>query len=292
MVLAELERHTGRRVADLFDLIAGTSTGGLLALALSKPGEDGLPEWTAERLIDLYEKEGPEIFSRSVFHRIRTVEGLADEKYPSEPIDEVLGRYLGDACLSHALTRLLITAYEVERRMPFFFKSWRAHEDPGYDFRMSHVARATSAAPTYFEVARVPPDWSLIDGGVFATNPAMCAFAEAKRLDPAADVVVISLGTGELTRRLPYEDVKDWGLVEWVRPLIDVIFDGVSDTVDYQLTQVLGKERYERVQTRLTEASDDLDDATEENLRLLRLQGERLVAETDFDRLAALLGQG
>jgi predicted acylesterase/phospholipase RssA len=290
MVLAELERLTGRRTAGLFDLIAGTSTGGILACALTKPGEDGAPQWRAADLVGLYEKEGPRIFSRSVFHRIRSVEGLADEKYPSGPIDEVMREYLGDACLKDALTRVLITSYEVERRMPFFFKSWRAQQDSYYDFSMCHVARATSAAPTYFEVERVPPDWSLIDGGVFANNPAMCAYAEAVRLGLGPDIRVVSLGTGELTRRLPYDDVKDWGVVEWVRPLIDVIFDGVSDTVDYQLRHLLDKDRYMRVQTMLTEASDDLDDATEENLRLLRLQAERLVQETDFDDLLALLG--
>ena len=86
-----------------------------------------------------------------------------------------------------------------------------------------------------------------------------------------------------MTRAFPYEDVKDWGLIEWARPLIDVVFDGASDVVDYQLTQLLGEQRFFRFQTELTNASDDLDDASEANLRALRLTGERLISERERD---------
>lgn len=283
LVLAELEDCTGRPVADLFSLIAGTSTGGLLTLALARPGDDGGPAFAARELVDLYLEEGPRIFSRSVFRRIRSADSLLDEKYSAEELERVLGTYLGDVPLSAARTDVLVTAYEIERRFPFFFKSARARVDPDYDYPMSAAARATSAAPTYFEPLKLVTEdddyYALIDGGVFANNPAMCAFAEVRRTDPGADCLLVSLGTGELTRRLPYEEVKDWGRLEWVRPLIDVMFDGVSDTVDYQLRQLLPPERYFRFQTRLDQANDDLDDAGEENLRLLRLEAERLISE-------------
>src|SRR5204863_755766 len=126
-----------------------------------------------------------------------------------------------------------------ERRYPFFFKSWRAQEDATLDFPMRLAARATSAAPTYFEALRLETAtsaeyYSLIDGGMFANNPAMCAYAEVRRLWPEADVALVSLGTGQLTRPLPWSDIKNWGLVEWARPALDVVFDGVSDATDYQ----------------------------------------------------------
>ena len=124
---------------------------------------------------------------------------------------------------------------------------------------------------------------------MFATNPAMCAFAEVRRHRPDAEVVLLSLGTGQLTRPLPYDDVKDWGLVEWARPILDVVFDGVSDTVDYQLDQLLGDGRYWRLQVALDGgASDDLDDASAENLRRLKLKGEELVADSRRELDAAL----
>jgi hypothetical protein len=100
--------------------------------------------------------------------------------------------------------------------------------------------------------------------------------------------VLLSLGTGQRTRRRTYADIKDWGLVEWARPILDVVFDGASDAVDYQLLHVLGEERYWRLQVELTQANDDMDDASEENLRLLRRQAEELIAASS-DRLDALI---
>jgi patatin-like phospholipase/acyl hydrolase len=298
LVLAELEQRSGRRIADLFDLIAGTSTGGILACALAAPGEGDTPAWRAEELVGLYESEGHNIFSRSVFQRLRSVEGLRDEKYPADGVEAALARYLGDARLRDAVPDVLITAYDTERRLPFFFKSRRAKESAEYDFPLRLVARATSAAPTYFEAFKLEaPDsddyYSLIDGGVFANNPAMCAYAEVLRDHPGAEVAVLSLGTGQLTRRHLYDDVKDWGLLQWGRPILDVVFDGVSDTVSYQLEQALGPERYWRLQVPLNAANDDMDDAREENLRALRLHAEELIAERSADidaAVAALAG--
>jgi patatin-like phospholipase/acyl hydrolase len=283
VALADLEERAGRPVSELFDLIAGTSTGGILALALTRPGPDGRPAWSAAKLVELYEQEGPHIFSRPLGQTIRSVGGLIDEKYPSGGLEAALERYLGQTRLSEALADVLVTAYDTERRRPFFFKSAAARTEPGRDFPMAGAARSTAAAPTYFEPYRLeaqPPAeyFSLVDGGVFATNPAMCAFAEVARHHPGAEVVLLSLGTGQLTRSLPYDEVKDWGLVEWARPILDVVFDGVSDTVDYQLDQLLGDGRYWRLQVALDGgASDDLDNAGADNLRLLKLKGEEMV---------------
>jgi len=286
LVLAEVERRTGRPAARLFDLIAGTSAGGILACALAKPGA-----LSAERLVDLFEKEGARIFSRSIWQRIRSGQGLVDEKYDAAALEEVLGRYLGDARLRDTVTDILVPTYDTERRRPEFFKSARAREDPKLDFPLREVARATASAPTYFEPLLLD-DRPLIDGGVFAVNPGMCALAEVLRHAPLEEVVLVSLGTGQLTRPYPWEEVKDWGLLEWARPLIDVVFDGSSDVVDYQLTQVLGEARFFRFQTELTSASDDLDDASERNLRALRLTGERLIAEGARELDAALAAIG
>lgn len=300
VILDRLEERVGRPVAECFDMIAGTSTGGILAVALSRPGEDGHPRWSAAELIELYETEGPRIFDRSVFKALESAFGIEDEKYPRENLERALDRYLGDAMLSDAICDLLIAAYETEQRFPFFFKRRRAREDPRYDFRIRDVAYATSAAPTYFEPLRLETEdavdyFSLIDGGVFASNPAMCAYAEARRYHPDREVMLVSLGTGELTRSLPFDKVKGWGLREWIwphTPILSVMFDGMSDTVDYQLNQVIG-DRYFRFQPKLDLANDDMDDASPENLRALKLQATTLLADREeaasFDRMCDLL---
>ena len=285
LVLEELERRAERRVFELFDLIAGTSTGAILACALCAP--DPLP---AARVAALYEEEGPEIFSRSIFQRIRSADGLLDERYDSATLDGALARFLSDKPLSRTRPDLVVPAYDTAGPGPFFFKSTDARESPEDDFPLSVVARASSAAPTYFEPSAVDGR-ALVDGGVFAANPAMSAFAEVLRFQPGAEVVLLSLGTGERTRRRTFDEIEDWGLLEWARPLLDVVFDGISDAVDYQLRHALGEGRYWRFQVELTLANDALDDATDENLRALRAQAEELIAarSADLDAVIALL---
>jgi uncharacterized protein len=285
LVLAEVEARTGRRIAELFDLVAGTSTGGILACALTVPGAR-----PARELVELYRTEGPRIFHRSLVRRVESADGLLDERYDDAALRSALAGYLGTARLSDATTRVLATAYDLEGREPYFFKSWRADRDAP----MVEVARATAAAPTYFEPIGVD-GLALVDGGVFATNPAMCAYAEAARLAQEAgariDVRLLSLGTGRLTRPIHLADARGWGLLEWVRPLIDVVFDGVADTVDYQLQHILGEGAYTRLQTDLDQASDALDDASPANLARLEGEAAGLIAarSSELDAVCAEL---
>lgn len=301
MVLAEIERRTEKRIAEMFDLVAGTSTGGILALGLTKPGQDGKPEFSAKKLIELYETEGGRIFSIPVWHRIKSAGGVLEEKYPSEGIEEVAKEYFGDVRLAQAHKEVLVTAYEIEKRSPWFFK--RRHAlDPnkkGYNPFMREVARATSAAPTYFEPLQLTVgsegDLAFIDGGVHSNNPAMCAYVEAMKIHPEEkDFLVVSLGTGELTRNMPYEEVKGWGLALWAQPILNVVFDGVADTVDYQLRELLvseGDDRsYYRFQTQLDIGKDDMDDASRTNIAALKVKAREIIAEND-SALKALCAQ-
>ncbi len=301
MVLGEIEDRTEKPASELFDLIAGTSTGGILALGLAKPAVgSNKPQYKAEELAELYEKEGGRIFSRSVWHRTRALGSTLEEKYPSEGIEGVLDEYFGETRLQDALTSVLVTAYEIERRIPWFFRSEKAKGRIDYDFPMKQVARATSAAPTYFEPVKIGAEdssdyYALIDGGVFANNPALCAYVEARgylemegsSYPPDADLLLVSLGTGELTRTLPYEEAKEWGLVRWAQPILSVVFDGVSDTVDHQMSELLrrrkkdGTRRYWRFQRKLDEGNDDMDDAGRTNVRVLKLLAESIVREDD-----------
>ncbi|UCG44517.1 MAG: patatin-like phospholipase family protein [candidate division WOR-3 bacterium] len=302
VVLAEIEKRTGKPVSELFDLIAGTSTGGILALGLTKPGPDGRAEYPAERLIQLYKDKGPRIFSSSIWHKIRSAGGLADERYPAKGIEEVLEEYFGDARLKDSVTEVLVTGYEIERGSPWFFRRRSARTKPGYDFDMKQVARATSAAPTYFEPIRIEAEgraeyYAVVDGGVYANNPAMCAYVDALASFPeAGDFLVLSLGTGTRQSPILYHDAKDWGLAGWAKPILGVVFDGVSDTVEYQLGQLLpeknGVQRYYRFQTKVSKENSALDNADQDNLRALVLIAEQLVEEhtADIDRLCAQLG--
>lgn len=282
-VLAKIEELTGKPIAELFDVVTGTSTGGILALGLTCPGSDGKPQHPATDLVGLYVNKGADIFTQSW---IREREVLLQPKYLPRNLEQALADYLGDARLKDAVTRVTVTSYETERRQPFFFRSVRAAQDPDhYDFYMRDVARATSAAPTYFPPHRLastpsPDYFSLVDGGVFANNPGMCAYVDAlTEIGASPDVVMVSLGTGSLTRALQYETIKNWGELHWVQPIINVMMDGVSNATDYHLEQILGKANYYRLQTTLDMAMDEMDDASDENIRNLELQAEDLVVK-------------
>jgi uncharacterized protein len=282
MILAEIEQRTGRRIAELFDLIAGTSTGGILALGLTVPEhqDSTQPRYDASQMVSFYETDGKEIF-HSFWRDVVSLHGLIEERYPAAPIERVLQKYLGEETkLSEALTQIVITSYEIETCRPFLFtrRKARARRGGRFDPRMWEVARATTAAPTYFapfQIRRAKsshlPPLAFIDAGVFLNNPTLCAYAEAVGIhsQPAAalsethqgeskqserpvevqsagcadamdiDCLVLSLGTGELNTPIRYEDAKDWGTLRWARPFIDVAYDGASDTVDTQMRQLM-----------------------------------------------------
>jgi patatin-like phospholipase/acyl hydrolase len=311
-VLMEIEKQTGKRIAELFDLIAGTSTGGILAVGLAKPGaepgKDGRAQYTAADMRELYLREGAAIFPKPAFPQSLWSNATRPfaEKYASQGIESVLQKYFGDSRLKDSLCNLLVTSYEIQLRQPWFFRSDRARQDAEYDFLLWEVARATSAAPTYFAPARIPrggdpqlnsprsgadqpssprsgdpqPDsWMLIDGGVYANNPALCAYAGTRQIDPDTEVLLVSLGTGRHAQAIHYRP----GLLGWAKPILDVVFDGVSRTTEYQLEQLLlpvrGAKRYYRFQVNLTDAEDELDDADPSNLRRLTDHADGLIQE-------------
>ncbi len=304
-VLKEIELHMGRPISEMFDLIAGTSTGGILALGLTKPDQNGGPQFTAGDMCDLYLNEGTKIFPHSIFQEVRTLHGLADARYPAGPIEQILAQRFGDAMLSKALTEVVIPSYDLTAPGPYFFKrEYAANETEDWDVRMAFVARATSAAPTYFDPAVLPSadghgDHALVDGGTFANNPTLSGYVDALRLKKDLPrVVVVSVGTGLPPQTpgsgpIPIEpnDVGDFGLVKWARPILEVVLDGVPKAVEYQMSalQAAGSEAlgYYRLQSALPTASHALDDASPENCAKLVADAKTLIDQS-ADTLAQI----
>lgn len=277
------------RIADYFDLMAGTSTGGILTCAYLTPdketaGNDGRPKFDATQVVDLYLKNGGDIFSISLGHKLRTMGGVLDEKYPESGLEKALEKYFGDTRLSELLKPCLITSYDIKRRQGHFFTQHDAIKRKGWNYLVKDVARATSAAPTYFQCSDVKSvtdvSYPLIDGGVFVNNPALCAFAEVYNEYKTApnQMAILSLGTGYSRKEYDYDKAKDWGMVQWVKPLIDIMMAGVSDVVDYQLRQMFdavgAPNQYLRINTEMPiDVSPDMDDASLKNLQALKELG-------------------
>jgi uncharacterized protein len=282
------------RIADYFDMIAGTSTGGILTCAYLMPDKNNAtrPRYTAKEAVDFYLENGGAIFSTSTYQFFRSLGGITDERYSEKPIEAALQRYFGDTLLSELLKPCLVTAYDVYESKAHFFRKHLAEESEGRNYLVREAARATSAAPTYFEAAKITSTsqitYPLIDGGVFANNPTLCAYAEAHTLKTdgitehreAEDFFIFSLGTGSASKRkLEHRNVKDWGAIEWIKPLIDIMMSGVSQTVHYQLKQIYGAigkpQQYVRIEPDIYNASAEMDDASPKNLNALREAGMR-----------------
>ncbi|PQJ34998.1 patatin [Salinibacter sp. 10B] len=288
LVLQHIEIETGRPTAEHFDLIAGTSTGGILALGLTLPqnGTASDPRYSAEELAALYRDRGEDIFHQPRWRQVASVVNLFDEKYDHSGLEGVLDEYFGDQPVGDGLTDVMVSSYDIQAREPYFFMSWR---EPDQTVPMRRAARATSAAPTYFEPAKVAvgdQQRVLVDGGVFVNNPAVSAYAEAERRYPDEPIRLVSIGTGSATEPIGYDESQEWGKLGWAVETIDIVFDGVSDAADYQLRHVLG-DRFDRFQVPLESASDAMDDASIENLEALAQDAERMMA-TQADALEAL----
>lgn len=294
----KIKEKTGDKNASIgqyFDLIAGTSTGGILALLFLCPDSKGNYKYSAQEAVDIYLKKGHKIFDASFEKKIISLGGLLDEKYDATYFEKTLKEYFGDTELKALLKPSLITAYGMERRKTYFFTSLDA-KAATKNFYIKDVARATTSAPTYFEPIQIKSLYgakhTFIDGGVFANNPALCAYSEARTIrfsdvfndqkpnNPSAkDMLLISLGTGINETPYTYEDFKNANKTKWIKPLIDIMMNGNSETVDYQLKQMydtLDKKDaadYHRIQPTLFTADAAMDNAKPENLEALRQDG-------------------
>ncbi len=293
-----------------FDLIAGTSTGILIALGLTKPQRDSeanslsQPEYGIDDIIDTYRLHASEIFPRTTFRALRQVMQAFGEKYDSTHFERVIKRLYGRTAVRDALTNLILTSYDTEARKPFFFKRRPPHHRPAddLDFLMRDAARAGCAAPTFFEPAYVSPlppafgNYCLVDGAVFANNPAMAGYIEARKLFPRAKkIVILSLGTGSTVKRFTYHEMKNWGYIDWVSPmkgvpLSSIAIDGQVESVNYQLRKLTGVE-FHRLDAPLLGCSEEMDDASEKNMNSLQRLAQGIIQANDarLDTIARTL---
>jgi patatin-like phospholipase/acyl hydrolase len=146
LILGALQERVGKKPHETFDLIAGTSTGGIITVGIGTIcNQDSC--YSPQELVDLYVQNGAAIFKKSFFE---SLEELARPKYSPDGLEKVLEEYFGETEFKTALTPLLVSSYDLQTQLPFFFKSHRIAADASYNWLITQIARATSAAPTYF----------------------------------------------------------------------------------------------------------------------------------------------
>ncbi|WP_264707810.1 MULTISPECIES: patatin-like phospholipase family protein [unclassified Wolbachia] len=272
IILAEIEKRTRKRVAEIFDLMAGTSTGGIVVAGLCKKDK---PQYSANDLVEFYREYGPYIFKSSFFRR-SILSWFNCAQYPYKNIEFVLDKYFGDDTLQNTLNNVLLTSYDIQNNCPFFFKSWKEG-----NIKLKDALRAATAAPTYFAPKYLKinhKEMVLVDGGVFANNPAACAYASGKRLFPNDDILLLSIGTGRTDRSIEYANSRRFGKIGWIKPLLNVMFASGLDCVDYQLEQVID-DKYIRIQSQLKVASTEMDNITLKNIKSLQQEANSMIED-------------
>jgi patatin-like phospholipase/acyl hydrolase len=307
-VLVTLEKWAGAPLSQVFDLIVGTSTGGLISLGITHPDANGNPAFTAQDVLGFYTNQDNDalIFTRWLdipFHTKGEPVGwewaLTNPKYQGTGVQQFLADNFGSARLSGALAPVACVSYQISGDLqqglpaPYVFRSW---EQP--DFYTVDVGRATSAAPLYFPphtLGSVDGSFTgtFVDGGVCANDPALVGFAEAASLLSSQgkniedyNVWVLSIGTGQASLTI---DPGDGGIYGWLASdaLPNVLLNGpaqITDSISGALFQPADGLFYGRVQVPLQgvvastgtpySAAPELDNWTEDNIQQLLLAGE------------------
>ncbi|KAE8719505.1 Patatin-like protein 2 [Hibiscus syriacus] len=313
---SELQKLDGEeaRIADYFDVIAGTSTGGLVTTMITAPNEKNRPLFAAKDIKDFYFEHGPKIFPGTSFpfsgvmNMIRRVMG---PKYDGKYLHGVLKQRLGNTRLNQTLTNVVIPAFDIKQLQPIIFSTYEVKKCPELNALLSDICIGTSAAPTYLPAHYFETEdtngkvkkFNLIDGGVAANNPALIAIGEVtkqinkghsdfsciKAADHYNRFLVLSLGTGseKLTEKYNAKQAAGWGVIGWLisgnsTPLIDAFSEGSADMVDFHISVVFkalsSEKNYLRIQDdKLKGELSSVDVSTKENLRNLAKVAENLL---------------
>ncbi|KAJ8762207.1 hypothetical protein K2173_007363 [Erythroxylum novogranatense] len=311
---SELQKLDGEqaRLADYFDVISGTSTGGLVTAMLTAPNEEDRPLFAATEIKDFYLEHCPKIFPHhsSPLPAANLIKSLTGPKYDGKYLHKVVKEKLGERQLHQTLTNVVIPTFDIKRLQPTIFSSYQVKSNPSTDALLSDICIATSAAPTYLPAHHFETkdstgkvrEFDLIDGGVAANNPTLVAMNEVmKEINRGSPnffpikptdyrrFLVLSLGTGtaKSEEKFGADEAAKWGLLGWLTaesstPLVDIFMQASGDMVDFHLATLFqalhSEENYLRIQEdTLTGDVSSTDISTKENLDNLVKAGEALL---------------
>lgn len=277
----QIQQRKGQSLQEYFDLVAGTSTGALIAGAI-------ISGMNSNQIIDIYQNEGLEIFpyqSRFSPKRLPLISkyGLSAPKFSNEGLINVMKKYLVKNQVPIKIKdvvkpNILIVAYDMSKDEPWFFNNNNNNIFSQWysNLPLWEICVSSASAPTYFppyELKNQGESSPHIDGGVAANNPTLAAVAYAIKLGhKLEEISVLSIGTGETKKSYKFAEIADWGLSEWATRLFSVLMNGQA-RADYLVAeQILGisnAKGYLRLQLKLTGVSEAIDDARPENIQQL-----------------------
>ena len=294
-VIKQIETLTGEPIHKSFDLIAGTSTGGLLACALTMQDFESVEadsrKYTLEDIEKIYRERGSEIFPQinGFFEKkLSSFKKLFKPQFDVSNLESILIEYFNDNRITSCLRPIFISSFNIHRNLPIFFTTREATLSQDKNSKLIEICRATSAAPTYFPSHQFQYDSEgiiCVDGGIVMNNPSIGALIEVLgnsdykhyklgdknlKLD---DISVLSLGTGRANKMIQSSDSKKWGQLKWIKPIIDISTGGPSKIAHQQIETIFksfGLEKnYLRVDIDIDEEFSEMSDSSENTLNYL-----------------------
>lgn len=259
-VLARLEDDLGVCIRDSFDLIAGTSAGGIIALALGaglRPAD----------IVQHYQQLAATVFPANRRRWWRLPARLRRPTYPQQPLGDALHQVFGDRRLGDSDRRLVIPAWDVQWGQVHLFKTPH-HPRLTRDWKlpMVDVALATTAAPTFLPAARVDGH-RLVDGGTWVNNPSVVAITEAVSVlgVPLNAIRVLNVGTTDEVTNHP-KKLDNGGLLTWARHAAQLVLTASSRGAQGIAEHLVGRDRYSRFDAQVPAGLYRLDDADPDDL--------------------------
>ena len=262
LILKEIERRSGKRIIDLFDLVAGTSTGGLIACGLTVSDNNTDPLYSLQEIEDVYTFSGKDIFPKKgvIGKIINSITSLKSPRFSDKGIEKVLTAMFGNRRMTNCLKPIIISSFDLFNNEALFFKSRHAISRPGRNALLKDICRATSAAPTYLPAYKFIFDNKTricVDGGVYINNPAVAALVEVSKYHQAEpyrkesltldNIQILSLGTGHYTADIARKKVEGWGLLDWATSITDVMMQAVNQTTSYMADELTDEENFLRI---------------------------------------------
>jgi len=274
------DNNGNARIENMFDFVSGTSTGGLIACALTV-GENGKLKYGLDDIENVYVEDGPTIFPiRTGINRfLHNLTDLWEPEFKADGLEGVLKKLLGESRILDCLLPILIPTYDIYGNQTIFFnQSTASDRTQNANAFLFDVCRATSAGPTYLP----PHDFiygdsriTCIDGGTFMNNPAVGMLVHAHECrdfykekygydikEDYSNVYLLSLGTGHYTDSITDQESVKWGQYQWIQHLIDIMMQGASRTVDHEVPEIIGDDHYLRLNVKIKNAVEsDMADA-------------------------------
>ncbi len=294
-VLKYLEESSGKPVNELFDFFMGTSTGAIASVLLTLPGENNRPRYTAEDLLNFYNRDAKKIFYNPWYHRILTLDGWIGPKYLASSRYDLLKHFLGDTYFDQLLNNVVIPTYGIYNKEPELFFNWKIQGVADTNFAVTDLLTGAISPPGMFPsvvFGSSGKKFVLADGALFANNPDLAATLIAMSTYPNKQYILVSLGTGRIISEIPSTKTVDWGLFQWAKNIVPAIVDSTMKFNNFILRKAFpfNLDVYS-FNMDIDFADSALDDTSEQNLRRLNQDGKDLVLERkrELDELVAKL---